>query len=304
MRGILVLAVGGLLVFAATASAGPVLLNEGFEEYPVAATVPDTAFLYADSRWGMDSAKPGANNFGILEDGYGIGLDGSVGAGQALRAGGGKTLRHNWGFHLKPTDAAPMIVQFDLYDKGQTAGTSRIGIALSDVRYGVDGLSTLVNAGSNSMAGTDMNLAPGGTHAGFGYTFRLVNAGATYPTNTAYNVNGTHIYAKGVGGRTVNVPEWVRFRMEYGATYVKWYVDRGVDGTWDNTESDGTGVGTTLATDLGTRPAFQGWYQVQLGVWGGSSGNEVYLDNIYVEAPEPATLALLGFGGLLLRRRR
>lgn len=45
-------------------------------------------------------------------------------------------------------------------------------------------------------------------------------------------------------------------------------------------------------------------YDIKYIIAGGTSGNAVHLDNLRAEAPEPGTLGLLIFGGVILARKR
>ncbi len=303
-KSVLAFTAGALLLWATSAWAGVIVVNEGFEDppYPVvydggtgeATVVPDSHPIYGPTAWGMDSALPGAANVIVQEDGFGVAPDGTPGVGQSIRHNGGKTIRHNFGQHIFPNNSDPLIVQFDVYDSGATSGTARIGLQLSDVRYQVDALSALFTMALTNLAGN--NAVDGSATSAFGYAFRAVNMSASYNGDLT-NINGKHVRLPGVEGRTANLPEWVRMRAEIGKTKMWLYVDRGIDGTWDNT-------GGVTEFDIVLGGTFQGWYQVSLGGLGSASSNFAFFDNVYVETPEPASLVLLGLGAMLIRRRR
>ncbi|MCA9261042.1 MAG: PEP-CTERM sorting domain-containing protein [Planctomycetales bacterium] len=251
----LALAAAFAVAFSSSASAA-VLLTDDFDSYA------DTAALNAV--WNETPA-----GLGTLDTAFGNG-------GQSLAHLGGASQKQVFAATV-PTDAAPIVWEFDFYDDGE--GNKRLTGGLRDNGAGA-ALGALLEMGRyNDLA----NPETGETTLS-GYGVRTVFVGGT-PGNWATYVENPAVTAG-----------WHHFKAVVGETFIDFSLDLLSDGSIDGTR--------TIAVTANAKP-----YNVaRLG--GPSDLSSVsggWFDNIsIVQVPEPTALALAGIaaGAALIRRRK
>jgi hypothetical protein len=245
------------LAWGATQAHAVVLLQDDFESYS------DTAALNA-----VWNETPGG--VGTLDTAFGN-------PGQSLAHNGGASQKRVFPA-TTPSDAAPIIWEFDFYDDGGTEGKRLTG-GLRDNGAGAS-LGALLEMGRyNDLADPETG---GATLTGYG--IRTVFVGGT-PGNWNTFVGNPAIQEG-----------WHHFKATIGETFINFELDLGNDGTVDGIRN--------VATTANAKP-----YNVARlgGPSDLSSPGGGFFDNISIrQIPEPTALALFAvamLGGLATRRR-
>jgi PEP-CTERM motif len=147
---------------------------------------------------------------------------------------------------------------------------------------GVDGYSATVGVTDGSYSATH-------SHPG-GWTFGMINSDA--PSHVAPMGNNTQMLIDFTRTEAVD---------NYSQIFVQIVQDGSADYNSPYLSLLGGGLTETLAFDYGTMNPTAGWSYIKIG-FNGDAGT-FNVDNIRF-VPEPASLAMLGLGGLAILRRR
>lgn len=274
-------AVGVFALLTSSAWAGTIF-SDGFESYTTINQV------VSPGAWGDGG---GTTNTSMLETGYGN-------PGNDVWFSGGSGIRHLFAKEQQVTNAAKIVLQFDLWDDSATSN-KRIGMQLTDNYYSAinpstgaaDALSKLLQIGVYTASTNPTTGASTGVNA---YGFRTVNLGATGQIGTSANSALNWTSFPGTSWQRV-ANQWVRFKMEIGETTATFSIDHNADGSWEGTYT----ANMSNAVNVN-------WKLLSIGMSNlASAGGGAAIDNVLLtQTPEPMSLALLGIGCLFLRRRR
>jgi hypothetical protein len=216
---LLTLAAFATLAPAAFGAAGTVLLQDDFEAYA------DTPAMQAN--WGSG----------------GLGtLDNSQGSNAMSHPGGTDNIRTFNDAGVLPTDAAPIVWQFDYYFDDDPNGTKRLTMGLRDDGNG-NPLGALLelgyyNSAYNAASETDPNVPAGGS--GLAYRVALLSGADSTPSQLA-GYNGWNLFLNSDATDKLSLSgqhnSWMTFKATIYPTSIDFAVDLGRDGTWDSTGS-------------------------------------------------------------------
>lgn len=271
MSGKRLFVLGFVVCFAGVGVASADLLTEDFESY-ASAPDPQAAFLAAWPSW----YAGGTSMDWVDAPTYNSSLGALAGAGSSST----KRNIKNFTQYIKPTDANPVKFEFQLLDTDTTISGARLFLEMRSYKDGLGNYTTL--PALSSATGLNGIVAMG-----------LYNT-VTYPTGAPANAQnykirfgaGSFWYDTGVARQA----GWHKLTAIVRDKTLELLVDDVSAWTkqWDPNNA------ATLT------PAFSG---LILGSGLSAAGDNAVFDDILI-TPEPASLALLGLGGLLLRRRR
>jgi len=247
----------------------------------------DTDWLTA-SNWGGTGACPTYNDWVDIRSDSWVANYPVITTGQTALAG---TIRMNPGYGPQVASITVSGGTLNIYKElyiGDSGGPADFIINSGTVNIGVSGTNVYTAVGSNG--GTGRLYINGGTfNAG---TLGLPKWWGPASTGNAY-IDGGHLNTNGIMmGGAGNAIEFTKNLADSGGLLTD---------VQDMNDTDFAAWQTTVAGWVSSGQIFSSAGEIQVDY---SSVGETRTTAIYSVIPEPMTVALLGIGGLLLRRRR